>query len=152
PAIESREALTDAGAAADALRHYRKLVHRTRDVAIAQRWRHVRKPGVEDECLRFTEGVHHAMQEADDEPRIKLHRARGVEQNDEAQRIDLAAPPSEVHGRSAVRHIAMDRTPQVEPPPASADLLAANHPAAHDPRKSLGHPLASPPIRPPRSP
>src|SRR5262249_56025176 len=79
PAIESREALTDAGAPADALRHHRKLVHRTRDVAIAKRWRHVRKPGVEDECLRFTEGVHHAMQEADEERRIKVHRAHAVE-------------------------------------------------------------------------
>src|SRR5262249_59228852 len=64
--------------------------------------------------------------------------ARGVEQNDEAQRLDLAASPSEVHGRSAMRYIAMDRTPQVEPPPAPADLLAANQLRAHDARKSLG--------------
>jgi hypothetical protein len=32
----------------------------------------------------------------------------------------------------------MDRTPQVEPPPAPADLLAANQPRTHDARKSLG--------------
>src|SRR5215831_8938882 len=38
PTIESCEALTNAGASADALRHHRKLVHRTRDVAIAERW------------------------------------------------------------------------------------------------------------------
>jgi hypothetical protein len=37
----------------------------------------------------------------------------------------------------------MDRTPQVEPPPASADLLAANHPRAHDARKSLGQRMGS---------
>src|SRR5262245_6342467 len=143
PTIESREALTDASAAADALRHHRKLVHRACDVAIAQRWRHVRKPGVEDECLRFAEGVHHAMQEADEERGIKVHRARGVEQNDEAQRLDFAAPPSEIHGRSAMRYIAMDRTPQVEPPPAPADLLAANQPRAHDARKLLGQRMGS---------
>src|SRR5262249_43251683 len=143
PTIESREALTDAGAPADALCHHRKLVHRTCDVAIAQRWRHMRKPGVEDECLRFTAGVHHAMHEAQEEPGIKVHRARGVEQNDETQRLDLAAPPSEVHGRSAMRYIAMDRTPQVEPPPAPADLLAANQPRAHDARKSLGQRMGS---------
>src|SRR5262249_28263423 len=143
PTIESREALTDAGAAADTLRHHRKLVHRTHDIAIAQRWRHVRKPRVEDERLRFAEGVHHAMQEADEKRGIKVHRARGVEKNDEAQRLDLAAPPSEVHGRSAMRYIAMDRTPQVEPPPAPADLLAANQPRAHDARKSLGKRMGS---------
>src|SRR5262249_26722868 len=50
----------------------------------------------------------------------------------------LTAPPSEVHGRSAMRYIAMDRTPQVQPPPAPADLLAANQPRTHDARKSLG--------------
>src|SRR5262249_29068028 len=75
--------------------------------------------------------------------RYKVHRARGVEQNDEAKRLDLAAPPSEVHGRSAVRYIAMDRTPQVEPPPALADLLAANQPRAHDARKSFGQRMGS---------
>src|SRR5262249_56917599 len=64
-------------------------------------------------------------------------------QDDEAQRLDLAAPPSEVHGRSAMRYIAMDRTPQVEPPTAPADLLAANQPRAHDARKSLGQRMNS---------
>src|SRR5262249_36807933 len=107
PAIESREALTDTGAAADALGHHRKLVHRARDVAIAQRWRHGRKPSVEDKCFRFAEGVHHAMQEAHEERGIEVHGARGVKKNDEAQRFDLAAPPSEVNRRSAMRYIAM---------------------------------------------
>ena len=37
----------------------------------------------------------------------------------------------------------MDRTPQVEPPPAPADLLAANQPCAHDARKSLGQRMGS---------
>src|SRR5215813_9297177 len=36
PAVEGREALADAGAAADPLRHQRELVHRTGDVAVAQ--------------------------------------------------------------------------------------------------------------------
>src|SRR5262249_24792997 len=137
------EALTDTGAAADALGHHRKLVHCARDVTIAQRWRHVRKPSVEDECFRFAEGVHHAMQEAYEERGIEVHRARGVKKNDEAQRFDLAASPSEVHGRSAMRYIAMDRVPQVKPPPAPADLLVANQPRAHDAGKSLGQRMGS---------
>ena len=103
----------------------------------------MREPRVEDEGFRLAESIDDSMQEADEERGIKVHRARGVEQNDEAQRLDLAAPPSEVHGRSAMRYIAMDRTPQVEPPPAPADLLAANQPRAHDVRKSLGQRMGS---------
>jgi hypothetical protein len=37
----------------------------------------------------------------------------------------------------------MDRTPQVELPPAPADLLAANQPRAHGARKSLGQRMSS---------
>jgi hypothetical protein len=37
----------------------------------------------------------------------------------------------------------MDRTPQVEPPTAPADLLAANQTRAHDARKSLGQRMGS---------
>src|SRR5262249_16874494 len=62
PTIESREALTDAGAPADALRHDRKLVHRTRDVAIWQRWGQLRKQGCEVGGLGLEEGSEHAMQ------------------------------------------------------------------------------------------
>ncbi len=98
----------------------------------------MRKPGMEHERLRFAEGVHHAMQEADEERGVKVHRTRSVEQNDEAQRLDLAAAPGQLYRRAAVRDVAMDGAPQVEPPPAPTDLLAANEPRAHDAGKPLG--------------
>src|SRR5215813_9295137 len=59
PAVEGREALADAGAAADPLRHQRELVHRTGDVAVAQGRGDVGKPGVKDERLGLAEGVDH---------------------------------------------------------------------------------------------
>src|SRR5580704_7616772 len=49
PAIERRKALADARAAADALRHQRELVDRARHIAVAQRRRYVREPGVKNE-------------------------------------------------------------------------------------------------------
>src|SRR6266545_1469648 len=61
PAIERRQALADAGAAADALRHQPQAVDRARDVAVAQRRRHMRQPGMEDEGLRLAECIDDAM-------------------------------------------------------------------------------------------
>ena len=131
PAIEGGEALADPGAAADALRHQRQLIDRARHVAVAQRRRDMREPGVEDESLGLAEAVDHAMQEADEERGVEAHRAGGVEQHDEPQRLDLAAAPGEIDQRAAMGDVAMDGAAQVEPAAAPAHLLAANKPRAH---------------------
>src|SRR5262245_21397676 len=65
PAIERGEAVADARAAANALRHQRQPVDRARHVAVAQPGRDMRQPGVEHERLRLAEGIDHAVQEAD---------------------------------------------------------------------------------------
>src|SRR5262249_25477789 len=65
-------------------------------------------------------------------------RARRVEQHDQAERPDLAAAPDNVDRRAAMRHAAMNGTPQIEPPSAAADLLAAHQPGAHDPGEPPG--------------
>src|SRR6202012_4173041 len=49
-----------------------------------------------------------AGQEADKERRIEAHRAGGVEQDDQPQRLDLAPPPGQVDQRAAMRHVAMN--------------------------------------------
>src|SRR5262252_3153056 len=93
PAVEGREALADAGAAADALRHERELVHRARDIAVAQRGGDMREAGVEDEGLGLPKGIDHTVQEAHEERGVEAHGAGGVEQEHETQRLDLAAAP-----------------------------------------------------------
>ena len=131
PAIEGGEALADAGAAADALGHQRQLVDRPRHIAIAQRRRDMRQPGMEDERLGFAEAVDDAMQEAHEEGGVEAHGAGCVEQHDEPQRLDLAAAPSQVDQRSAVGNVAVDGTAQVEPAAVTADLLTPNEPRPH---------------------
>src|ERR1700719_1671780 len=82
PAIEGGQTFADLGAAANTLRHQRQLLDRARDVAIAQRRRHVRQAGVKDERFGFAERVDDAVQEADEERGVKAHRARRIEQHD----------------------------------------------------------------------
>ena len=51
PAVEGGEALADLRAAADALRHQRQPVERAGGIALAQRRRHMREAGMEQERL-----------------------------------------------------------------------------------------------------
>src|SRR6266567_2158193 len=80
----------------------------------------MRKPRVEHEGLGLAERVDHAMQEADEERGVEAHRARGIEQNHEAQRLDLALAPDKFDRRAAVRDAAMDGAAQIESPSAPA--------------------------------
>src|SRR5262249_52479130 len=72
-----------------------------------------------------------AMQKADEERGVKAHGTGGIEQNDEAQRFDLAPPPGEVDGRPTVRDVAVNGAAQVEPPAAPAYLVAPDEPRTH---------------------
>ena len=85
----------------------------------------MRKSCMKDKCLRFAKGVNYTVQKSNKERGVKVHRTRSIQQNDEAQRLDLAASPGQLYGGSTMLHVAMDSPPQVEPPPAPTDLLTA---------------------------
>src|SRR5262245_43414937 len=91
----------------------------------------MREPGVEDESLRLAKRIDDAVQEADEERGVEAHRAGRIEQDDQAQRLDLATAPCEFHRRSTMRYVAVDGAAQVEAPPVPAPLLAANESRAH---------------------
>src|SRR5262245_5196242 len=96
----------------------------------------MRKPGVEDERLRLAKRIDDAVQEANEERGVEAHRTGRIEQDNQAQRLDLAAAPSELHRRSTMRYAAVDGPAQVEAPPAASHLLAANEPCAHGQREA----------------
>src|SRR5580704_5714092 len=131
PAIEGGQTLADLRAAADALR--RQPLHRTRDVAVAQRRRDVREAGVEHERLGFAKRIDDAVQKADKERGVEAHRARRIEQDHEPQRFDLASAPGEIERHAAMGDIAMNGAAKIDAPTAAADLVAAHQPRAHDP-------------------
>src|ERR1700734_2254578 len=132
PAIEGGKTFTDPRAAANTLCHQRQALARARDVAIAQRRRHVGEAGVKDKGFGFAEGFHDAVQEAHEERSVEAHRARGIEQHHEPQRLYLAAAPGEIERHAAMRHVTVDGAAQIEPPAAFADLFAAHQACAHD--------------------
>src|SRR5258708_17995951 len=66
PAVECRQALADARAAADPLRHPGQPVDRARDIAVAQRRRDMGEAGGADEGPGAPEGTDDALQEADE--------------------------------------------------------------------------------------
>ena len=136
PAIERGQAVADAGAATDALRHQAQSIDRPGDVAVAQRRRHMRQPRVKDERLGLAEGIDDPVQEAHEKRGVEVHRAGSIEQDDEPQRLRLAAAPDQIERRSALRHAAMDGAADVEPPSTPAGLLAANEPRPHRPRQA----------------
>ena len=102
PAIEGREALADPGAAAHALRHERQAVERAGRILLrnaAETWasRVWKRKASASRKL-----VEHAMDEAGEDGGIHAHRARGVEQHDEAQRLLLALALQQAERHAAV--------------------------------------------------
>ena len=93
---------------------------------------------MEHEGLGFAEAVDDAVQKADKKRGVEAHRARGVEQHDETQRLDLAPAPGELDQRAAMGDVAVDGAAQIEPAAAAADLLAADEPRAHGAGKTRG--------------
>src|SRR5271170_2647059 len=98
----------------------------------------MRETGVEDESLGLTEGVDHAVQEAHEKRGVETHRTRCVEQHDQPQRLDLAAPPGKLEERATMRDIAVNGAAQVEAAAAASDLLAADETRPHDAGKPRG--------------
>src|ERR1700684_560011 len=91
----------------------------------------MREPRVEDESLGFAEAVDDTVQKADEKCGVEAHRAGGVEQDDEPQRLDLAAAPGKLDQRGAVGYGAMNGAAEVEAAPMAASLLATNQPRPH---------------------
>ena len=81
--------------------------------------------------LRLAERIDDAVQEAHEERGVEVHRARCIEQHDQAERLDLAPPPGEIDRRAAVTDVAVDGAAQVKPSPAPPHLLAAHQPCPH---------------------
>ena len=96
---------------------------------------------MEYEGFRFAKCVDDAVQEAHEKCGVEAHRARGIEQHNEPQRLDLATAPREIERCAAVRDVAVNGATQIEPAAATANLLAAHEPRAHDAGKSRGERL-----------
>src|SRR6516165_10768010 len=105
PAVERREALSDACAAANALRQQRKSFERAADILLAHCSRHVDETCVEEEGLRGSEVVKYAMDESHEYGRVEAHGARGVEQHHEPQWLAFALAPQQLNRDPAVRNI-----------------------------------------------
>ena len=90
----------------------------------------MREPGVKHEGFRFAERIDHAMQEADEERGVEVHRTGGVEQHYKPQWLGLAPPEGEIDRHPAVRHAAVNGSPHVEPPSAAPHPLTPNQPAS----------------------
>ncbi len=69
---------------------------------------------------------------------IEFHRARGVEQRDEPQRLGFALAKLQVDRLAAARDRAADRRAQVEPAAFRAGALAAGEARAHGAGETLG--------------
>src|SRR4029077_4394208 len=94
------------------------------------------KPGMEDKGFRFAESIDHAMQEADEKSCVKAHGAGRVEQENEPQRLDLAAEQGEFHQRAPMRDISMNGPAQIETSSAPADALTPHQTGSHRARKT----------------
>ena len=135
PAVEGLQALADAGAAAGALRHHRQPVERAGRVALLHGVGDVGEPGVEQEGLGLAEFVEHAVDEAQEDAGVHAHRAGGVEQDDEPQRLFLALPPDQADRHAAMADVPVDGAAKVEPVAAPPRQVAAGEARAHDARQ-----------------
>ena len=138
PAVEGREALADPGAAAGALRHHRQPVERALRVALLHRVGDMGEPRVEQEGLGLAELVEHAVDEAQEDAGVHAHRAGGVEQDDEPERLFLALAPHQADRHAAMADVAVDGAAQIEPVAAPAGEVAAGQPRAHDAGETRG--------------
>src|SRR5215470_6043032 len=118
PAIEGSKAFADARPATDSLRHQGQPVDGAGHVTVAQGRRHMGKAGVKHEGFGLPEGIDDAVEEAHEKRGVEAHRAGGVEQYDEPQRLDLASSPSEIDRRAAMGDAAVNGAPQVDAPSA----------------------------------
>ena len=75
------------------------------------------------------------MDEAQEHAGVHAHRAGGVEQHDQPQRLFLALALDEADRHAAMADIAVDGPSQIEPVAAPPRQIAAGQPRAHDLRQ-----------------
>ena len=131
PAIEGLQAFADPGAAAGALRHDREPVERAAGIPFLHRIGDMGQPGVKQKRFGLAKFIQHAVDEAQEYAGIHAHRAGGVEQHDEAQRLFLALPFDEVDRHAAMADIAVDGAPEIQPVAAPPRQVAPGQPGAH---------------------
>ena len=131
PAVEGLQAFADFGAAAGALRHDRQTIERARGILFLHRIGHVSEPGVKQKRFGFTKFIQHAVDEAQEHPGVDAHRAGGIEQHNQTQRLFLALSLDKADRHAAMADIGVDGTAQVEPVAASPRQIAAGQPRAH---------------------
>ena len=86
---------------------------------------------MEQERLGLAKLIEHAVDEAQEHAGIHAHRAGGVEQHDETQRLFLALPFDQADRHAAMADIAVDGPAQIEPVAAPPRQIAAGQPRAH---------------------
>ena len=89
------------------------------------------EPGVKQERLGLAKFVEHAVDEAQEHAGIHAHRAGGVEQHDQPQRLFLALALDQADRHAAMADIAVDGSPQIEPVAAPPRQIAPGQPRAH---------------------
>ena len=110
-AIELRQALADARAAAPALREQVQPLLRAPRVGVVQRLRHRGDAGVEDEAVHVGQLGAERARQAQVEEAVRRHRAADVDQQHQPRAHAAAVAPRQVERRAAAGHAAADRAP-----------------------------------------
>ncbi len=95
---------------------------------------------MKQERFGFAKFIEHAVDEAQEHAGVHAHRAGGIEQHHQSQRLLLAPPLDEADRHAAMTDIAVDRSSQVEPVAAPPRQIAAGQPRAHgfcEPRRDF---------------
>src|SRR5215475_10070745 len=96
----------------------------------------MRKARVEQERLGLAEFVEHAVDEAQEHGSVHAHRAGGVEQYHQPQRLVLALAFDQRNRHAAMADVAMDGTAEIEAMTTATREIAAGQPRAHHPRET----------------
>ena len=109
---------------------------------VAQRFGDPDEPGVEEVCVGLDPGSDESLHELEKEAAVLLHRARDVEQDDDADRSVPAPPPNEIERLAATAEVAPHGAPEVEARRPMRVPVAPADPVAHGPgepgREALG--------------
>ena len=137
--VERPERFADARAAGPVVDRIGDAGQRPIAVAVAQQARHAGEPRPEHERLRADLGRgRERLDEPQQQPRVALHRARDVAQDDERARLADLAPPDPRHELAAGPEVAPEHRPGRQPAAVRVELVAAR-PAALEARHQQVH-------------
>ena len=86
---------------------------------------------MKQERLGLAKLIQHTVNEAQEHGGVHAHRAGGIEQHDQTQRLLLALPLDQADRHATMADIAVDRSSQVEPVAAPPRQIAAGQPRPH---------------------